>query len=77
MDSCGIMGSLPARASSQPSLEVGLTGVGAKFGFLLTLMAWMPSLFAPAPYGLGRPLVGLIFLGLFTSYLALSGFLLL
>lgn len=36
MGSCGIMGSVPARASSQPSLEVGLAEVGARFGFLLT-----------------------------------------
>lgn len=30
------MSSVPARASFQPSLEVGLAGVGAKYGFLLT-----------------------------------------
>ena len=34
--SCGIMSSVPARASFQPSLEVGLAEVGAKYGFLLT-----------------------------------------
>lgn len=73
MGSCGIMGSVPAGASSSPGLEVVFTGVRARFGFLLT-PSW-PGCQAYtflAQRGLVGQLLGLLRLGLFLSYLVLS-----
>lgn len=78
MGSCGIIGSAPAKASSCDSLEVGLAGVGTRFGFLLT-PRWLgcQAYSFRAHRGLVGQFMGLILVGLFTSYLAPCTFLLL